>query len=129
MKKQRLLLLASIISCLSSCSLKQVVENVFNPSKTNNYDDDPITEITTDTNSNEYDKEIEEEVIETPEDYAGENITSITEAGNYYFEGEVGAISIKKNLEVYLFFNGVTINCDAGIAIEGKDSSKIHIVL
>ena len=129
MKKPKLLLLASIISCLSSCSLKQVVENVFNPSKTNNYDDDPITEITTDTSSNEYDKEIEEEVIETPEDYAGENVTSITDAGNYYFEGEVGAISIKKNLEVYLFFNGVTINSDAGIAIEGKDSSKIHIVL
>ena len=129
MKKTRLLLLASIISCLSSCSLKQVVENVFNPSKTNNYDDDPITEITTDTSSNEYDKEIEEEAIETPENYAGENITSITEAGNYYFEGEVGAINIKKNLEVYLFFNGVTINSDAGIAIEGKDSSKIHIVL
>lgn len=129
MKRPRLLLLATIVACLSSCSLKQVVEDVFNPSKTNNYDDDPITEITTDTSSNEYDKEIEEEVVETPDDYTGENTTSISEAGNYYFEGEVGAISVKKNLEVYLFFNGVTINSDSGIAIEGKDSSIIHIVL
>ena len=129
MKRPRLLLLTAVIACLSSCSLKQIVEDVFSPSKTNNYDDDPITEITNDTSSNEYDKEIEEEVVETPEDYAGENTTSIDAAGNYYFEGEVGAISVKKNLEVYLFLNGVTISCDTGIAIEGKDSSKIHIVL
>ena len=129
MKRPRLLLLATFVACLSSCSLKSIVEDVFNPSKTNNYDDDPISEITTDTSANEYDKEIEEEVVETPENYTAENNSSITDSGNYYFEGEVSPISIKKNLEVYLFFNGVTINSADGIAIEAKDGTIVHIVL
>ena len=129
MKRPRLLLLTIFIACLSSCSLKQIVEDVFNPSKTNNYDVDPTTEITTDTSSNDYDKVIEEEVVETPNEFTGENITTITESGNYHFQGEVAPITIKKKLEVYLFFDGVTIQSDTGKAIDGKTETKVHIVL
>ena len=116
-------------ACLASCSLKQVIENVFTPSSANNYDTDPVETIKTDTSSTSYDKELEEEVVEVPEDFTGENTTAITTGGNYSFEGEIGPIDIKKGIEVYLFFNGVTINNDAGVAISSVKDSKVHIVL
>ena len=116
-------------ACLASCSLKQVIENVFTPSSANNYDTDPVETIKTDTSSTSYDKELEEEVVEVPEDFTGENTTAITTDGNYSFEGEIGPIDIKKGIEVYLFFNSVTINNDAGVAISSGKDSKVHIVL
>ena len=127
MKKMLLLIFSA--TCLASCSLKETISNVFNPSSTNNYDTDPVTTITTDTSSTSYDKEIAEETVETPTEFTGTNTTSITAGGYYSFEGEVGAIDIKKNLEVYLFFNGVTINSDSGIAIGSAKDCKVHIVL
>lgn len=116
-------------ACLASCSLKQVIENVFTPSSVNNYDTDPVETITNDTSSTSYDKDIEEEEVVTPENYDGENITSITGEGNYYFQGEIAPITIKKNLEVYLFFDGATISSDSAKAIDGKDGTKVHIVI
>ena len=116
-------------ACLASCSLKQVIENVFTPSSVNNYDTDPVETITNDTSSTSYDKDIEEEEVVTPENYDGENTTSITGEGNYYFQGEIAPITIKKNLEVYLFFDGVTISSDSAKAIDGKDGTKVHIVI
>lgn len=127
--KSKLLLLLLPAACLASCSVKQVIEDMFAPSTTNNYDSDPVVEIETDTSSTEYDKEIEEEKVETPDEYTGENVTSITTSGNYSFEGEINAIDIKKNLEVYLFFNGVTINSTSGIALGTGKDCKVHIVL
>ena len=127
MKKLALLVLSAV--CLASCSLKEAISNVFSPSGTNNFDVDPVTEIKTDTSSTDYDKELEEEIIETPETFDGENTTSITANGEYSFEGEVDAINIKKNLTVYLFFNGVTINSETGIAIEAGKDTKVYIVL
>ena len=127
--KSKLLLLLLPAACLASCSVKQVIEDMFAPSTTNNYDSDPVVEIETDTSSTEYDKEIEEEKVETPDEYTGENVTSITASGNYSFEGEINAIDIKKNLEVYLFFNGVTINSTSGIALGTGKDCKVHIVL
>ena len=116
-------------ACLASCSLKQVIENVFTPSSVNNYDTDPVETITNDTSSTSYDKNIEEEEVVTPENYDGENTTSITGGRNYYFQGEIAPITIKKNLEVYLFFDGVTISSDSAKAIDGKDGTKVHIVI
>ena len=127
MKKILLLVFSAV--CLASCSLKEVISNVFSPSSTNNFDLDPVTEIKTDTSSTDYDKELDDEEIETPDSFDGENKTAITDSGDYYFEGEVGAIDIKKNLEVYLFFNGVTINSDAGVALASGKDSKVYIVL
>ena len=128
MKLKPLLFLISTV-CLASCSLKQVIENVFTPSSANNYDSDPVETIKTDTSSTSYDKELEEEVVEVPEDFTGENTTAITTEGKYSFEGEIGPIDIKKGIEVYLFFNGITINNDAGVAISSVKDSKVHIVL
>ena len=54
-------------ACLASCSLKQVIENVFTPSSVNNYDTDPVETITNDTSSTSYDKDIEEEEVATHE--------------------------------------------------------------
>ena len=126
---KKLLLLVFSAVCLASCSLKEAISNVFTPSSVNNYDVDPVTEIKTDTSSTDYDKELEEEEIQTPEEYTGENLTAITSGGEYYFEGDVDAINIKKGLTVYLFFNGVTINSNAGIAIESGKDCKVYIVL
>lgn len=126
---KKLLLLVFSTALLASCSLKEAISNVFNPSSSNNFDVDPVSEIKTDTSSTDYDKELEEEQIEAPETFTGENTTSITANGEYSFEGEVGAVNIKKNLTAYLFFNGVTINSDTGIAIEAGKDSKVYIVL
>ena len=128
--KNKLLLLLLPAACLASCSLKKTIEDIFSPSSTNNFDVDPVESITNDTSSTTYDeKEIEEENVEIPSEYAGENTSSITSSGNYYFKGQVDAIDIKKETEVYLFFNGVTINSNTGIAIGSGKDCIVHIVL
>ena len=127
MKKLLLLIFSAV--CLASCTLKETISNVFNPSSQNNYDDDPVTTITTDTGSNSYDKEIQEENVEIPSEYDGTNLESISVGGKYYYSGTVSKIDItKKDIEVYLFFDGVTIECDTGIAV-GSKNIACHLVL
>ena len=128
MKKLILLVLSTV--CLASCSLKETISNVFSPSKENNYDDVSVTPITEDTSSTSYDKEVEEENVETPTEYTATNATTISASGDYYFEGTVNPINItKKDLVVYLFFNGVTVTSDAGIALASEKQIELHIVL
>ena len=127
MKKMLLLILSA--TCLASCSLKETISNVFSPSSTNNYDTDPVTTITTDTSSTSYDeKEVVDENV-APENIIEENATSITQSGNYYFTGEINPITVKKNLEVFLFFDGVTMTTQSSKAIDGKDGTKVHIIM
>lgn len=126
--KPKLLFLLPIL-CLASCSLKETIENVFSPSSTNNYDTDPVTTITTDTSSTSYDKEFDENPIEIPSKYDGTNLETISTSGKYYYSGTVSKIDItKKDLDVKLFFDGVTIECDTGIAV-GSKNITCNIVL
>ena len=131
MKLHRLSLLLFAAACVTSCKFNvQNIIDAFTPSSENNFDLDPTTDITTDTSNTDYDKEIVEENVETPEDYAGENVEKITASGNYYFSGEIKPITItKKDLEVYIFLDGITINSNTGIALASEKKITCYIVL
>ena len=127
---KKLLLLVFSAVCLASCSLKETISNAFSPSSTNNFDLDPVTEITTDSsNSTSYDKELGDESVDVPSEYNGSNPETISAGGKYYYSGTVSKIDItKKDIEVYLFFDGVTIESTTGIAL-GSKNITCHLVL
>ena len=131
MKLHKLSLLLFAAACVTSCkvSVKDII-NAFTPSSQNNFDLDPTTDITEDTSNTDYDKEIEEEQVEVPKEYDGENVETISASGKYHFSGEAKPITItKKDLEVYLFFDGVTISSNQGIAVASDKKITCYIVL
>lgn len=133
MKKTRIILPILSALCLSGCSGISKIISALTPNVSSNYDVDPVSEITSDQGSgNDYDSEyVEEEEITAPESYDSFTDGTITASGKYYLKGEYDKIVItKKDLTVYLFLDGITINSTTGIALSSeKKSTIVYIVL
>ena len=134
MKKKLLFIPLAVTFLLAACSLNAhgeentTVDNISEFTTEN----DPVKEVSDGGTTNEYDETpFVEETITTPEEYKATNVETISEAGNYSFSGEVNPINItaKKNSVIYLFFNGVTINNDAGIALASENKVVVYLVL
>ena len=137
MKKRHILFPLLAIPLLSGCFLN----DLFNKNSNNeeqkitdggNHDVDPTGEATDSGTENEFDTDdFEEKDIETPENFDGENVTTIASAGDYYLEGELGPVNITadQNSEVHIFLNGVTINSSEGVAFGSKNKINCYIVL
>ena len=134
MKKKLLFIPLAVTFLLAACSLNAhgeentTVDNISEFTTEN----DPVKEVSDGGTTNEYDETpFVEETITTPEEYKAINVETISEAGNYSFSGEVNPINItaKKNSVIYLFFNGATINNDAGIALASENKVVVYLVL
>ena len=134
MKKKLLFAPLALTLLLAGCSLKTNTEENTNVENISEFttEDDPVKEVSDGGTTNDYDSDaFVEETIETPSEYDGTNVETISAAGEYYFSGEVNPINItaKKNSVIYLFFNGVTINNDAGIALASENKVVVYLVL
>ncbi len=134
MKKKLLFAPLALAFLLAGCNLNTTNTGNTNVDNISEFttDDDPVKEVSDGGTTNDYDSEtFTEEEVETPSEYNGTNAETISEAGNYYFTGEVNPINItaSKNSVVYLFFNGVTINNDEGIALASENKVVVYIVL
>ena len=98
----------------------------------NNYDSDPISQITSDGEDNDYDSSYskEEEVV-PPEEYDAFTNNKISAAGKYYLKGEYPIIEISaaKDSVVYIFMDGATIDCNTGIAFGSSKAITLYLVL
>ena len=95
-------------------------------------ENDPVKEVSDGGTTNDYDEgAFVEQEVEEPETYTAENVETISEAGNYSFSGEISPIKItaKKNSIIYLFFNGVTISNNEGIALSSENKVVVYLVL
>ena len=95
-------------------------------------ENDPVKEVSDGGTTNDYDEgAFVEQEVEEPETYTAENVETISEAGNYSFSGEISPIKItaKKNSVIYLFFNGVTISNNEGIALSSENKVVVYLVL
>jgi len=100
----------------------------------NNFDSDPIADVTDDGTTNSYDEghsSIEE--VEVPEGYdthsLSDGVVSITAAGDYYLSGEFSGVNIRasKNSIVRVFLDGATISSSTGIAFDAKGDNAIYL--
>ena len=57
------------------------------------------------------------------------DVVEIKKDGAYVFSGAYGGISIAKNVKAHIIFNGVTINSENAIAIEGKSGAEVILTL
>lgn len=98
----------------------------------NNYDNDPVSEITDDGSSNDFDsKYIKEAAIEIPSSFDGQNVSTIVSAGKYYLTGDYESISItaKKDSVVYIFLDGINVSSNVGIAFGSEKAITLYLVL
>lgn len=133
-KKTLLLVLASSLS-MSACSFtnkSSSSDGTVNISSDRNYDNDASSNIISGDSENDFDDvEIPEENVETPDEYDSFSDGTIANAGKYYLKGEYSSISItaSKNSELYIFLDGVSINCTTGIAFGSSKAIKLHLVI
>ena len=96
-----------------------------------NYDNDPINPITSSGDANGYDDHPSDDPVDVPEEYDSFTGTEIKNAGKYYLKGEYDKIEItaSKNSVVYIFLDGVNINCTTGVAFGSSKSITLYLVL
>ena len=97
-----------------------------------NYDTDPISDVTDDGTPNDFDDDHDkDEDIETPSEYDGVNVTTIPSAGKYYLKGEYTNVSItaSKGSVVYVYLDGVSLNSSAGIAFGSEKNITLYLVI
>ena len=127
MKKMKLCFSILAMISMVACSNKASIDF-----SENNYDSDPISQITSSGEDNDYDSSYsKEEDVVVPEEYDTFSDNTITAAGKYYLKGEYPSISITaaKDSEVYVFMDGATINCSTGIAFGSSKAIKFYLVL
>lgn len=75
----------------------------------------------------ELSKEISDEgkIVVEPQ----EGVYEIKKSGTYYFKGEYGGISVKKEQTVHLILDGATITNNNGIAIEAAKDGRLTVTL
>ena len=137
MKKRLLFIPLAVSMMLAACSLNWKEEtntndNVVVDLSEFSTEGDPVKEVSDGGTTNDYDADaFEEQAITVPESFAGTNTEEIADAGNYSFSGEVNPINITavKNSVIYLFFNGVTINSNVGIALASKNKVTVYLVI
>ena len=120
-----MLALLSLVGCKGNSN-----QSSFNSE--NNYDSDPVSEITSDEGSMPYDGyEVEEDNIEIPSSFDSFVDNEIKTAGKYYLKGDYPFISITaaKDSEVFIFMDGANINSNTGIAFGSSKAILLHLVL
>ena len=98
----------------------------------NNYDNDPISSITSSGSENGYDGDLPtEDPVEIPEEYDSFTGTEIKNAGKYYLKGDYEKIEItaKKESVVYIFMDGATIYSETGVAFSSSKAITLYLVL
>lgn len=126
MKRKALLLLPLSALALVGCS------KTVNIKEDQNYDVDPISEITDDGSVNDFDSmSTEEENVEVPSEYDSFTDNTIAAEGKYYLQGTYSAISItaSKNSTVYVFLDGANISSSEGIAFGSVNKITLYLVL
>ena len=138
MKFNRIILPLLVTLSLSSCSLFKKKSSTSSSnsggaiSSETNYDSDPINPITSSGDPNDYDDDFPtEDPIETPEEYDSFSGTTISNPGKYYLKGEYDKIEITaaKNSVVYIFLDGININCKTGIAFGSSKAITLYLVV
>ena len=120
-----MLALLSLVGCKGNNSSS-------NFNSENNYDSDPVSEITSDEGSMPYDGyEVEEDNIEIPSSFDSFTDNTIANPGKYYLKGDYPFISITaaKDSEVFIFMDGANINSNTGIAFGSSKAILLHLVL
>ena len=103
------------------------------------HDSDPITSITDDETSQtaedqEHQQTIDDEqshVVPTEDERETVEGTEISTAGNYTLKGNYEKIwiSAAKNSVIYIYLDGVSIDCSSGIAFGSDKAITLHLVL
>ncbi|MCR5332809.1 MAG: carbohydrate-binding domain-containing protein, partial [Bacilli bacterium] len=122
MSRAKTLLIPLSLLLLASCSA----------SKENNYDSDPISDITTDEGPNSYDEiSFEDEEVVVPESLPLCEDGLISEAGSFKLSGDYSEVHISaaKKSKIYLFLDGVSINSSSGKAFYSDNSITLYVVL
>ena len=120
-----MLALLSLVGCKGNSN-----QSSFNSE--NNYDSDPVSEITSDEGSMPYDGyTVDEDNIEVPTSFDSFVDNEIKTAGKYYLKGDYPFISITaaKDSEVFIFMDGANINSNTGIAFGSSKAILLHLVL
>ena len=128
MKKNKLLCLAASAILLMGCSTSSKVSI----NSDNNYDSDPISNITSSGEENDYDSQYtESSEIEVPEEFDDVEEGIIPAAGNYYLEGDYSKISItaSKGSVIYIYLNGINVSSSEGIAFGSEKQVTLYLVL
>ena len=130
MKKRFLLTSILIPLLLVGCSK---LASLLKIKSDQNYDSDPISEVTDDGVENDFDGAFEKEAdIPIPNSFDGENLATVTGAGNYYYSGNVDKVEITKAAEgktLYFFLNGVEINCSSALGFGNAKNAIVYIIL
>lgn len=129
MAKRKILLVLASAALLAGCFSKTKNTSVVDD---NNYDTDPVSEITEDTSDNDFDKKtMPIEQIAVPSTFDSFTDETISAAGNYYLKGDYSKISItaSKGTEMTIFLDGVNISCNTGVAFGSSKQIKLHLVI
>ncbi len=129
MNKKKLILLLSASFLIAGCNLASTDVSIKDDI---NYDTDVTDDVIDDGEDNEFDEtEVVEEEIETPSEYDSFTDNTITAAGKYYLKGTYPKIWIdaKKDTEIYIFLDGVSIECNEGIAFGSNKAITLHLVV
>ena len=125
MKKRNFFLGLSMLFLLASCGGGNTIHD------DNNHDDDITDDVTTDGEDNSFDELVtHDEEVEIPETYKEYVSGAITEAGNYYLKGDYDTVDITtKNIEVFIFLDGVNITSSTSYAFGSSKAITLHLVL
>ena len=125
MKKKALLVTLLSLPFLVGCAGLNIKND-------QNYDTDPISDVTDDGTPNDFDDDHDkDDDVETPSEYDGVNVSTIAAAGKYYLQGNFDKVSItaSKGSVVYVYLDGVSINCNTGIAFGSEKNITLYLVL
>ena len=126
MKKRLFPILVSLTTLLClGCNQKK---NTISINSENNYDSDQISEITSNGSSNSYDGASKDSGVSVPTSFTPASSTTISEAGNYQFSGDINPISITapKGSTVYVYLDGVNISSTTGIAFGSSNAIELY---
>lgn len=129
MEKRLFPILVSLTTLLClGCNQKK---NTISINSENNYDSDQISEITSNGSSNSYDGASKDSGVSVPTSFTPASSTTISEAGNYQFSGDINSISITapKGSTVYVYLDGVNISSTTGIAFGSSNAIELYLVL
>ena len=129
MKKRLFPILVSLATLLClGCNQKKSTISI---NSENNYDSDQISEITSNGSSNSYDGASKDSEVSVPTSFIPASSTTISEAGNYQFSGDINPISITapKGSKVYVYLDGVNISSTTGIAFGSSNAIELYLVL
>lgn len=120
-----LLVLSALV--LAGCGANSELD-----SEENNHDVDPVSEISDDGSSTDYDSDYTKDSdVDVPSEYDSFTDNTISLAGNYYLKGEYSKITISaaKNSVIYIYLDGININSSDGVAFGSDNKITLYLVL